>query len=58
MLAKVNLAGSTSERPSTTIMEDKLGCYRLWARPKTPRKPVRSRPSHMVLGPYPLGTRK
>ena len=57
MLVKVNLAGSANERPGT-IVEDKLGCYRLWARPKTPRKAVRSRPGHMMLGPYPLATRK
>lgn len=57
MLAKVNLAGSPLARAGTGT-EDKLGCYRLWARPKTHRKAVRSRPSHMVLGPYPLGTRK
>jgi hypothetical protein len=57
MLMKANLASSTYERPSA-MTEDKLGCYRLWARPKMPRKAVRSRPSHMVFGPYPLGTRK
>jgi hypothetical protein len=57
MLVKVNLTGSPNERLGT-VMEDRLGCYRLWARPKTPRKAVRSRPSHMVLGPYPLGTSK
>jgi len=56
MLVKVNLAATPQGRPGTT--EDKLGCYRLWARPKTPRKAVRGRPSHMVLGPYPLGTHK
>jgi hypothetical protein len=57
MLVKVNLATSQNGKPSAT-MEERLGCYRLWARPKVPRKAVRSRPSHMVLGPYPLGTRE
>lgn len=57
MLFKANLVGSANEK-SATIMEERLGCYRLWARPKMPRKAVRSRPGHMVLGPYPLGTRK
>lgn len=57
MLVKVNLAGSQNGKPIATT-EERLGCYRLWARPKTPRKPVRGRPGHMVLGPYPLGTRE
>ena len=57
MLLKVNLANSSPARPGTA-MDDKLGCYRLWARPKAPRKAVRDRPSHMVLGPYLLGIRK
>jgi len=57
MLVKVNLTGTPEGKPDTTI-DDKLGCYRLWARPKTPRKAVRSRPSHMIFGPYPLGTRR
>lgn len=57
MLVKVNLAATPQGRPGTTT-EDKLGCYRLWARPKTPRKALRGRLSHMVLGPYPLGIRK
>jgi len=57
MLVKVNLAGSPNVKPNAT-MEERLGCYRLWAKPKVPRKTVRSGPGHMVLGPYPLGTRK
>ncbi len=57
MLVKVNLAGSPTVSSNATA-EERLGCYRLWAKPKEPRKGVRSRPSHMVLGPYPLGTRK
>jgi hypothetical protein len=57
MLLKVNLAGSPSANSNTTT-EERLGCYRLWAKPREPRKAVRNRPSHMVLGPYPLGTRK
>jgi hypothetical protein len=57
MLLKVNLAGSAPARQGAAT-EEKLGCYRLWARPKTPRKAVRGRPSHMVLGPYLLGVRK
>jgi len=39
-------------------MEEKLGCYRLWAKPKVPRKVVRNRPNHMVLGPYLLGVKR
>jgi hypothetical protein len=57
MLAKVNLVGTPQGKPDTTT-DDKLGCYRLWARPKTPRKGVRSRPGHMIFGPYLLGTRR
>jgi hypothetical protein len=57
MLVKVNLAGSPNEK-SGAVMEERLGCYRLWARPKMPRKAVRGKPGHMVLGPYPLGTGK
>jgi hypothetical protein len=38
--------------------EEKLGCYRLWAKPKAPRKAVRSRPSHMPFGPYLLGVKR
>ncbi len=57
MLIKANPAGTLQGKPETTT-EDRLGCYRLWARPKTPRKAVRSRPSHMIFGPYPLGTRR
>jgi len=57
MLVKVNLAGSLNAKPNVAA-EERLGCYRLWARPKTPRKAVRGKASHMVLGPYPLGTRK
>ena len=57
MLVKVNLAGSSNVSQNTTA-EERLGCYRLWAKPKEPRKAVRGRPGHMVLGPYPLGTRK
>lgn len=57
MLLKVNLANSSPARQGA-VAEDKLGCYRLWARPKTPRKAVRNRPGHMVLGPYPLGIPK
>ena len=57
MLVKVNLTGSPNGKLGT-VMEDRLGCYRLWARPKMPRKAVRSRPGHMVLGPYPLDIRK
>jgi hypothetical protein len=57
MLVKVNLAGSPNAKEGV-VMEEKLGCYRLWARPKTPRRAVRSKPGHMVLGPYPLGTRR
>ncbi len=57
MLVKVNLAGSTNSSANATA-EERLGCYRLWAKPKVVRKTVRSRPGHMVLGPYPLGTRR
>jgi hypothetical protein len=56
MLTKVNLVGSPQTRPGA--MEEKLGCYRLWARPKAPRKAVRSRQNHMVLGPYLLSARR
>ena len=57
MLVKVNLAGSPNAKAGI-MMEERLGCYRLWARPKTPRRAVRSKPGHMVLGPYPLGTHR
>jgi hypothetical protein len=57
MLMKVNLAGMAQDKPDTTT-DDRLGCYRLWARPKTPRRAVRGRPGHMIFGPYPLGTRR
>ncbi len=56
MLVKVNLAGSSNG--NTNAAEERLGCYRLWAKPREPRKAVRGKPGHMVLGPYPLGTRK
>ncbi len=36
---------------------EKLGCYRLWMRPKTSKKDARKR-GHMLLGPYSLSLRK
>jgi hypothetical protein len=37
--------------------DQKLGCYRLWMRPKTSRKDSRKR-SHSIFGHYPNGARK
>jgi hypothetical protein len=55
MLVKVN----TPDSPQTKsgMSEDKLGCWRVWAKARTPRK-VDRRNGRMVLGPYPLDARR
>jgi hypothetical protein len=50
MYAKSNVLASSQAKVS--MSEDKVGCWRLWAKPKTPRK-WGPRQSHIVLGPYP-----
>jgi len=46
-----------SPKMSTDPGAEKLGCWRVWMRPKTSRKEARKR-SHMMLGPYLLSLRK
>lgn len=50
MYMKTNVLGSSQAKLG--VSEDKVGCWRLWAKPKTPKK-WGPRQSHMVLGPYP-----
>jgi hypothetical protein len=54
MIMKATPAGTQTK----STVEEKLGCYRVWARPKAPRKAVRGRPSHMMLGLYPLSDKR
>jgi len=50
MYAKSTVLGLSQAKMG--ISEDKVGCWRLWAKPKAPRK-WGPRQSHVVLGPYP-----
>lgn len=55
MSIKMNGLGSPQGKAALT--EEKLGCYRVWVRPKTTRKEARKR-GHMMLGLFPFGTKK
>lgn len=47
----------TPPRNDTDPAAEKLGCYRVWVRPKAARKETRKR-GHMMLGPYSLSLGK
>jgi len=55
MALKTGILGSS--RTSADAATEKLGCYRVWVRPKTSRKETRKR-GHILLGPYSLDPRK
>jgi len=55
MAAKTNTIAS--RKTSIDPGAEKLGCYRLWMRPKTSKKDARKR-GHLLLGPYSLSPRK
>ena len=55
MPTKLNTLGSPQEKSDVT--EEKLGCWRVWLRPKTSRKDAKKR-GHMIFGPYPFNAKK
>lgn len=55
MLVKVNMPDSLQTRPA--MSEDKLGCWRVWAKARASRKADR-RTSRMVFGPYPMDSKR
>lgn len=55
MSIKLNVLGSPQEKSDLT--EEKLGCWRVWVRPKTSKKEAKKR-GHMIFGPYLVNTKK
>ena len=55
MAMKMNAVGLP--KTSANLAEDKLGCWRLWMRPRTSRKEARKR-GHMMLGLYSVNPKK
>jgi hypothetical protein len=55
MASNTGILGSS--KTASDPAAEKLGCYRVWVRPKTSRKETRKR-GHILLGPYALDPRK
>lgn len=55
MFSKTSVLNSPQGK--LVMTEEKLGCYRVWARTRASRKDLKRR-DHMILGPFPLGLKK